>query len=387
MFISRDIPRLANNALSWCVDLQNSLDPSRNMKIFLILLVIAPLLISCSSSKNNAEHEACIKDTNSFDILMGQFAHNIENLWGLNEVLIAGPKDYVKYTDQYGTRSHINFNAGTIIVQTIAGDNPTAHLRQALISTLLMGNDLGSIDLYSDMDDMPISKEPFLYGQVLDNNGEPIRWPWRATHFADYLLQTRMQTITSGLHQIWSVTIQMVPNHVDKRAHKYLGMVRKASQRYGIDESLILAIMQTESSFNPYAVSHSDALGLMQVVQHSAGRDVFKMKGKWGQPSRRYLFDPRKNIDIGTAYLAMLQNSYLASIVNPTSRRYAVITAYNGGAGSVLRVFSLDQNRAFQIINNMQPEDVYQALFTRHPSTESRRYLYKVNILQKHYRR
>ncbi len=92
-----------------------------------------------------------------------------------------------------------------------------------------------------------------------------------------------------------------MPNHLDKRAHKYLGMVRQASRKYGVDESLILAIMQTESSFNPYAVSHADAMGLMQVVQHSAGRDVFR-SGKSGLPSRSYLFDPANNIDTGTAY-------------------------------------------------------------------------------------
>ncbi|MCP5586651.1 transglycosylase SLT domain-containing protein, partial [Klebsiella pneumoniae] len=90
-----------------------------------------------------------------------------------------------------------------------------------------------------------------------------------------------------------SVTINLVPNHLDKRAHKYLGMVRQASRKYGVDESLILAIMQTESSFNPYAVSRSDALGLMQVVQHSAGKDVFRAQGKSGTPSRSYLFDPQ----------------------------------------------------------------------------------------------
>jgi membrane-bound lytic murein transglycosylase C len=39
--------------------------------------------------------------------------------------------------------------------------------------------------------------------------------------------------------------------------------------------------MQTESSFNPYAVSHADALGLMQVVQHSAGKDVFRCRENW----------------------------------------------------------------------------------------------------------
>ncbi|MGL9769658.1 MAG: membrane-bound lytic murein transglycosylase MltC [Sodalis sp. (in: enterobacteria)] len=360
------------------------------MKKTLLLVIIVPLLISCVSvsSKKNTKNEAYIKDINSFDILMGQFANNVENLWGLNEVLIAGPKDYIKYTDQYETRRHINFDAGSISIESIADKNPSAHLRQAIISTLLMSHDPGTINFYSDADDnIALSKEPFLYGQVLDNNGVPIRWEWRAACFADYLLKTHLQTRTTDLRKIWFITIQLAPNHVNKRAHKYLRMVRKASQQYGIDQSLILAIMQTESSFNPYAVSNANALGLMQVMQHSAGRDVFKMKGKWGKPSRRYLFNPENNIDIGTAYLAMLQNNYLGGIVNPISRRYAVITAYNGGAGGVLRVFACDQNQAFQIINSMPPDQVYQTLSTQHPSAESRRYLYKVNNLQKNYQR
>ena len=358
------------------------------MKKLLALALIAPLLVSCSSNKKgDTYNEAWVKDTNGFDILMGQFAHNIENIWGFNEVLIAGPKDYVKYSDGYQTRSHINFDAGTITVETIAGTDPAARLRQAIVTTLLMGDDPGSVDMYSDADDIQISKEPFLYGQVVDNTGEAIRWQWRAERFADYLLQTRMKKRTSGLHIIYSVTINLVPNHLDKRAHKYLGMVRQASRKYGVDESLILAIMQTESSFNPYAVSRSDAMGLMQVVQHTAGNDVCRSQGKSGPPSRSFLFDPASNIDTGTAYLAMLSNVYLGGISNPTSRRYAVITAYNGGAGSVLRVFSNDKVQAANIINSMAPGDVYQTLTTRHPSAESRRYLYKVNTAQKSYRR
>lgn len=357
------------------------------MKKLLALALIAPLLISCSSKKTETYNPELEKDTNGFDILMGQFAHNIENIWGFNEVLIAGPKDYVKYTDGYQTRSHINFDQGTITVETIAGTHPAARLRQAIITTLLMGDDPGSIDLYSDVNDIPISKQPFLYGQVVDNTGEPIRWQWRAARFADYLLQTRMKSRSNGLRVIYSITINLVPNHLDKRAHKYMAMVRQASRKYGVDESLILAIMQTESSFNPYAVSRSDALGLMQVVQHTAGKDVFRSQGKSGTPSRSYLFDPQSNIDTGTAYLAMLNNVYLGGIANPTSRRYAVITAYNGGAGSVLRVFSNDKIKAASIINSMQPGDVYETLTTRHPSAESRRYLYKVDTAQKSYRR
>lgn len=64
------------------------------MKKFLALALIAPLLISCSNSdkKGDTYNEAWVKDTNGFDILMGQFAHNIENLWGFSEVLIASAK-------------------------------------------------------------------------------------------------------------------------------------------------------------------------------------------------------------------------------------------------------------------------------------------------------
>jgi membrane-bound lytic murein transglycosylase C len=356
-------------------------------KKFIALLVIAPLLVSCSGSKKEDVHEEWVKDTNAFDILMGQFAHNIENIWGINEVLIAGPKDYVKYSDSYYTRSHINFEKGSITIETISGTDPTASLRQAIITTLLIGEDPGNVDLYSDANDVQLSKEPLLYGQVLDNTGQPIRWQGRAASFADYLIQNKLQRRVSGLHVIWSVTIPMVPNHLDKRAHKYLPIVRKAAEKYNVDASLILAIMQIESSFNPYAVSHSDALGLMQVVQHSAGLDVFRMKGKWGKPSRSYLFDPENNIDTGTAYLSILQDNYLGGIANPVSRRYAVITAYNGGAGSVLRVFSSDKARAFAQINAMSPSEVYETLTKRHPSAESRRYLYKVNNAQRSYHR
>lgn len=356
------------------------------MKKLIYPLLITLLLASCAGEKARKPVPE-VKDINAFNILMGQFANNIENIWGLNEVLIAGTKDYVKYTDQYKTRSHINFEAGVITVETLLPNEPQEHLKQAIVATLLMGDDPSSVDLYSDTNDVEISKEPFLYGQVLDHEGKAIRWQWRATQFAEYLIANKLQKRTSGLNTIWSVTITLVPNHLDQRAHKYIDYIRKSAQKYNVDESLILAIMEVESSFNPYAVSRSDALGLMQVMQQTAGKDVFKSQGKSGTPSRSYLFDPEKNIDTGAAYIAILQDRYLAGITNSTSKRYAVITAYNGGAGSVLRVFSSDRNKSPSVINKMTPEQVYKTLNTKHPSAESRNYLYKVDTAHKKYRR
>ncbi|WP_225639225.1 membrane-bound lytic murein transglycosylase MltC [Candidatus Profftia sp. (ex Adelges kitamiensis)] len=356
------------------------------MKKFLVLILIIFLQVACSGNKNSYKNKKLLKDTHGFNILMGQFSHDIENIWGINEVLIAGPKDYVKYINQYLTRIHINFYSGQITVETISSKNPVSNLKEGIITTLLMGDDPNSIDLYSDLNNIKFSKEPFLYGQVLDNNKQPIRWKDRASNFANYLIHHKMIRRISRSHVIYSVIIQLVPNHMDKRARKYFSMVHYASYKYGIDESLILAIIQAESNFNPYAVSNSNALGLMQIVPHTAGKDVFLHQGKWGVPSRSYLFNPKNNINIGTAYLSILQNHYLGGIQNKMSRLYAVITAYNEGAGNVLHAFSSDRNYAVDVINNLTPVNVYKVLLRSSSLAGKDCYLYKVNNINNIYK-
>ena len=349
----------------------------------LLVLAIVPFLYACSSSNTELD-DVFSKDNHGLDILTGQFSQNIDQIWGVNELLVASRQDYVKYTDSYYTRSHISFDDGRIIIETLADAN---RLHSAIVHTLLMGSDAKGIDLFAS-GDTPISSRPFLVGQVVNNFGQSITDVNIANNFATYLIQNKLQQrrLSNG-RTVQFVTIQMIANHVNVRARKYLPYVRKSSRQYGIDESLILGIMQTESSFNPYAISYANAMGLMQVVPHTAGRDVFKMKGRSGQPNKSYLFDPEKNIDAGVSYLWLLKNEYLAGIENPTSMRYAMISAYNSGAGAVLRVFSNDLDEAVEIINRMQPEQVYRILTTSHPSAQARNYLVKVDKAQRGYRR
>jgi membrane-bound lytic murein transglycosylase C len=162
--------------------------------------------------------------------------------------------------------------------------------------------------------------------------------------------------------------------------------VQRYSRKYNVTESLIYGVIKTESSFNPFAVSHAPAYGLMQIVPSTAGRDVFeRIKNIRGQPSPEDLYEPEFNIDIGTAYLKILQEQYLVKISDNNARRYSVISAYNGGAGNVFKTFSSDQTRALARINQLAPEEVYRQLNQNHPSPESRRYLSKVYEAQKEF--
>ena len=74
-----------------------------------LLLALLPFLYACSDSPNRSINydEAFAKDTQGLDILTGQFSHNIDRIWGVNELLVASRKDYVKYTDSFYTRSHV----------------------------------------------------------------------------------------------------------------------------------------------------------------------------------------------------------------------------------------------------------------------------------------
>ena len=131
------------------------------------------------------------KDVRGFEHMISALSHNVNEIWG-REALFAGKFDYVKYTDQYKSRAHIDFSSGHIMVETVSGLDPRAHLRRAIIETLLTPDDPAEVDLYSDREIMP-GGEPFLYGQVLDNQGQAIRSSWRAERYADYLIANAMK--------------------------------------------------------------------------------------------------------------------------------------------------------------------------------------------------
>ena len=343
---------------------------------------------NCNSNHNYNGHShnnhAAITETQRLALLK-YLENQVKKQWGNKDYLQAGRHRYVKYFDGYRTRAHINFDNGKIYVSTVANYAPKATLKKAIEETLLMPADPSQVDIFSDKS-IPLNGKPFLLGQVKDHENKNIHWLWRAAKYADYLIANKLKTKKFQYGTAYYVEIDMVNDHLEQREYQYADIIRQAAKRYNIDEDLIYAIVKTESSFNPYAVSHAGAYGLMQIIPKTAGADVFNLvKNKPGIPTKEYLFNPTNNIDTGAAYFYILKNRYLKEIQHPRTKDYAMISAYNGGTGGVLATFDPDRKQAMKDINHLQPNQVYWALTNKHPKAEARRYLEKVLNFQKEF--
>lgn len=299
--------------------------------------------------------------------------------WGERDAIEPSIKEYVKYINNYQSRAIIDYEKGIISVGTIDKISPKKSLKEAIVMTLLMPSDPSGKNLFNS-NKIKLTGEPYLYNEVVDNEGKPIRWEGRANRFADYLIKNAIKTYQLTNHKLaYYVQIPMVKKHESIRAHKYQDIVSMYAKQYQVDEKLIYAIIKTESDFNQYAVSKSGAIGLMQIMPTRAGADAYRaIYNKAGQPTQEYLFDPKNNIQMGTVYLTILRDRYLKGIQNRISHEYCVISAYNGGAGTVLTTFNSDRNKAVTVINKQTPDQVYQVLTQRVASQETRNYLIKV---------
>ena len=98
-----------------------------------------------------------------------------------------------------------------------------------------------------------------------------------------------------------------------------VNFVKLIAPDYQLAPQLVLAIINTESGFNPNAVSPKNAQGLMQLIPDTAAR--FKV---------RNLMDPAQNIRGGMAYLRWLMAYFEGDVM-------LVAAAYNAGEGAVDR--------------------------------------------------
>ncbi|MGL6110139.1 MAG: transglycosylase SLT domain-containing protein [Rubrivivax sp.] len=98
-----------------------------------------------------------------------------------------------------------------------------------------------------------------------------------------------------------------------------VNFVRVVAPEYKLEPHLVLAIIATESNFDPFALSPRHARGLMQLIPDTATR--FNVRNP---------MDPAQNIRGGMAYLRWLMAYFEGDIA-------LVAAAYNAGEGTVDR--------------------------------------------------
>jgi soluble lytic murein transglycosylase len=106
----------------------------------------------------------------------------------------------------------------------------------------------------------------------------------------------------------------------------YWDALRTYSEENGLDPYLVASLIRQESEFNPSAISHANAYGLMQLLPRT-GKGEAKKEGLHHY-STDSLLDPTTNIELGTHYFRQMVDEFGGQV------EYA-LAAYNAGADRV----------------------------------------------------
>jgi soluble lytic murein transglycosylase-like protein len=94
-----------------------------------------------------------------------------------------------------------------------------------------------------------------------------------------------------------------------------------AARRYDVNPAVVAAVMRVESAFDPRALSHKGARGLMQLMPATAARFGVGVDE---------LYTPERNLEAGVRYLRFLRDRFAGDATR-------VVAAYNAGEGAVER--------------------------------------------------
>lgn len=306
-------------------------------------------------------------------------------------------KVWVKYSDDLNKRTSVNFESGEVVVELLNSKNNEQAVEYAKeqvneLSQVTVDKTLAKDPVYIAANNTINNKSFTSTGKSLNSKIERnkpsttiqpkkiAKQTVLSIEIVEEVLSAKAPVITKQKDRV-TISYKLPANTLSNQAKRYLPEVQQQAKRYNIEPALLLAIIHTESSFNPLARSPIPAFGLMQIVPTSAGKDVSNfLQGKPLLLSPEYLFQADNNVEAGSTYMHILSNRYFKNVRNTQSRIYMSIAAYNTGPGNVAKTLSGSKslNQASIAANAMSSENVYTLMVNHLPAQETRNYLQKV---------
>jgi len=144
------------------------------------------------------------------------------------------------------------------------------------------------------------------------------------------------------------------------RRYRLMQLIVREARNLGVPSALALAVARAESDFNPYAISHKGARGLMQIMPRTA-------RTEYGI-AEELLWNPRINTRLGLHFLKRLLNRY-------NGRVDLALSYYNGGSavGTWPNAKVIPATR-----NYVRKVQRYRAAYSRDMNIKDERFEYRI---------
>ena len=138
-------------------------------------------------------------------------------------------------------------------------------------------------------------------------------------HFTDIPTDHRFKIFMRDLKKDKKLRTSFNLASCGRAPEEFETIISRSATEYGVEKSLVKAVIHAESSYNPQAVSRKGAMGLMQLMPGTA-QDLKVVNS----------FDPQDNIRGGVRYLRFLLDTFRGDVT-------LALAAYNAGLSKVAR--------------------------------------------------